>query len=109
MLWTNSSPSTAFAAQTISLDLSSYKMVRIIAFVSTDNPSAVPSTDIPIGQYAYLVSAHPDTTSKIFVNQRGANVTESGIIFAANTFATVTYAPVTDNTKMIPYQIYGIK
>ena len=104
LLWTNASPTSAFAAQTISIDLSAYDFVMVVYqhWTSSDvNNSAF----CRVGQYGRLLSHdytlayrdyHPETTGIYF------NV---GLVVA-----TYNNSNVTQNTSgVIPLQIYGIK
>lgn len=104
LLWTNASPTSAFAAQTISIDLSAYDFVMVVYqhWTSSDvNNSAF----CRVGQYGRLLSHdytlayrdyHPETTGVYF------NI---GLVVA-----TYNNSNVNQNASaVIPLQIYGIK
>ena len=101
LLWTNPSPTSDFAAQTVSLDLSDYKLV-LIMWVTSTSSALCRSIISPIAgdeiQDFYLAKNGTDRYS------RQITATSSGISFSPGWLG---YAD--DNSKMIPYMIYGIK
>lgn len=110
LLWTNPSPTATFAAQSISIDMSSYK-AAIIEFNYTDT------------SYGYSVIAVKDglpmqancitnITSASMGNivYRTAQMTSSAIVISdcyRKAFNATTVGTV-DNTRMIPQRVYGI-
>lgn len=118
LLWTNASPSSAFGAQTVSLDLSGYDQVLIKVRFGTSSgmfENAYMKHLCDIGEtttiYAFNV---PNTSSRnmgLIVAVRNANISSSGIVFSAGLTkaANITGNPSTDNSACIPYAIYGIK
>lgn len=107
LLWTNSAPSTAFAAQTISLDLSSYKLVAITCRAATTR-DLLYTNICTIGAEPYQQKLFvPDHT----IRNRYCIVTNTGVEFNVG-FYFPTYANssgTNDNAQTIPYKIYGIK
>ena len=101
LLWTNASPTSAFAAQTISLDLSGYDAVVVDVRAATDR-------DIhcwfltPKGQETAMGFYVP-TAASIFL--RDATASQSGVA-VGNGYWGVTNI---NNGCGLPYQIYGIK
>lgn len=107
LLWTNASPSSAFAAQTVSLNLSWYDMVAV---VTRYGPS-----DSESGQWGRAISfLKVGWPASKMVNYRGdeavslghrcATVSTTGISFA------IGYENTTQSTtRAIPQEIYGIK
>ena len=112
LLWTNASPTSNFAAQTVGLALSSYDAVEIEYYGST-NKSASYIIKIKIGESSLLTGYLNPQTTKGYINllSRSISVTTSGITFdsgvAKRTADSSTVA--TNNSYCIPYKIYGIK
>ena len=104
LLWTNPSPSSSFASQTISLDLSGYDFVMVV-YQHWTNSDVNNSAFCRIGVYGRLESHdyslayrdyHPEATGVYF--NTGILVTSYG------------NSSVQQNTSaVIPLRIYGIK
>lgn len=102
LLWINSAPTTAFAAQTISLDLSGYSMVAIESSQNwTTNNHFTGTSYCSVGSKTMLFSMW---SSAILC--REATVATSGVTF---TDAYGSNATSANNSGAIPYKIYGIK
>ena len=103
LLWTNSNPSTSFAAQTVSLDLSGYDAVYILArnVPVTDTQNSLVSMLALKGQASSLV-----VTSRLSNNTgaRRFTATDTGVAFEY-----CGYNGQTNNDVLVPYKIYGIK
>lgn len=100
-LWKNASPESNFAAQTISLDLSGYQAVVVVARYSPSNGGSV-STFVPVGENGNLVLTWGNTGT---YTSRSFTVSTTGIAFDA---AYVNSdGPYSDN--MMPTYIYGIR
>ena len=112
LLWTNASPTSAFAAQTISLDLSGYDAVEIEYYGSiTVAASYIIKGKIgePFFLFGYL---NPQSTSAhINLLSRSVSTATSGITFeggfSKRTSDSTVYS--NNNNYCIPYKIYGIK
>lgn len=89
-LWENASPTSAFANQTLTLDLSSYDLVIILFNLDSNNRSTSPAI-VPIG--------HPGISSY------GNNVRT--FLVHTNDINFDTASP--NSAVMIPYVIYGMK
>ena len=101
LLWENASPTSEFSAQTISLDLSKYTHVCVIANNSFMNDVAlVGGTIVPVGEAVVLFGIMNGA-----VSWRVVETSASGVV-AQTALATPTQA---DNRLIIPYQIYGVK
>lgn len=102
LLWTNPSPTVAFAAQTISLDLSSYDAIEIVATMYMNNSIAYRETfSGKVGGALVLSATTYGATSDI---TRLCETSNTQIMFNAG------YLGATQNDQaVIPYQIYGIK
>lgn len=98
LLWTNPSPTSAFAAQTVSLDLSDYDAVEIETLLSVGGMTTTRTTDVgQMGEVGGLGSAGATYC-------RMATVATSGI-----TFTEGKTNGTTNNANAIPLRIYGIK
>lgn len=111
LLWTNSSPTSTFAAQTISLSLSSYIGVGIL-FRSED-------TDQHLREYYYEVrdknrdnaasySSPSKTDGNINSYDRTVSMSNTTVVFGNGTIS-YNSGNVYNNKILIPYKIYGIK
>lgn len=107
LLWTNPSPSAAFTAQTITLDLSSYGAVLITScrennIINTDSRH----TDIiRVGDSGQLIVA-PQSAATAKATFRAVSVSTSGVTFA-NASALDTNSA--SGVYAIPLYIYGIR
>ena len=112
LLWTNASPTSEFAAQTISLTLSSYDAVEIVCRYSTTSDSRTryicdvgSSASIDWFYYTVVAGKYMGVKSR---NEVSASTT--GV-----TFGSCTTKPwnstdsTTTNGYIIPIKIYGIK
>ena len=104
LLWTNASPSSEFAAQTIALDLSGYDFIMVVFKHWTSN-DVNNSAFCRIGKYGCLMSHdytlayreyHPETTGIYF------NI---GLVVSTYNSSNVEQT----GSAVIPLQIYGIK
>ena len=104
LLWTNSAPTSSFSAQTVQLDLTNYGMVAIMVEESTSYSDYLTTYYVPVGAKKYEI-----LQSFSNLRYRYVNVTSAGVGFeAGNKYATYG-TKSTDNSLLIPYQIYGIK
>lgn len=98
LLWENPSPTAAFAAQTISLDLSDYDVVQIDAYLTANGMISTRFTAVGFQGEAGGLGSSGDRYT------RNANVTTTGVAF------TVGRSNGTESASAcIPYKIYGIK
>lgn len=108
LLWTNSSPSSSFAAQTIQLDLSSYKAVIITVKPNTNLSEMTNHLLLIDGETKQLQCAYFNGT----LRSRNATVTTSGITFGDGIFWN-TYnnsnSAQSQSVQGIPVKIYGVK
>lgn len=97
LLWTNASPTSSFAPQTVSLDLSEYKtiLITVKGYITEDNRI----THIIIkGQNAQLSLTRDD------FRYRDISTSDTTVIFGAG-YLNQTL----DNGRCIPLYIYGIR
>lgn len=118
LLWTNPNPTSAFAAQTVSLDLSNYDMVEI-AFYQATSQLYTHTKRIVVGSVSDLgvvatrfLETSGTSTSGTWSTSRQVNVKTTGVIFGAGAYE-YTYNNgnnhVVNNSYTVPLKIYGIK
>ena len=118
LLWTNASPTSNFAAQALTssdfiggLDLSSFQFIEIHFIASTSYNSNVVRT-VAVGQVINAQIVTDVTTAyTMYVAQRAASTSSSGITFEDAYYKSVTSTAVgaKNNNRLVPYKIYGIK
>ena len=113
LLWTNPNPSADFAAQTVSIDLSRYDLIMILARVSADRTYLVPPTIIPKnsdgGMLSFTVFAGSNGWPHNLAQRTVSMVDDNGITFddATQKPTNATTSPEAGNDLLIPYYIYG--
>ena len=109
-LWANASPTSNFAAQTISLNLSDYEYVLVRYLYSTDYQNIDQIAIVKVGKEAYLTFTGAVSTS-IYVTQRTISVGSNSVAFGAPAYKTYasTSSPTANNKYCIPVEIIGIK
>ena len=113
LLWENASPTSAFAEQTIALDLSKYDCVMVTARGYDDWDIEV-DTFVSKGECGIL--AFSDALSlanhTIYVFFRTVRFNVDGLVFTgggAKPVTNTTSGPGTEGKACIPHRIYGIK
>lgn len=106
LLWTNTTQTSNFAAQTIPLDLTKYKFV-IVFTPSGTGTGAIAEVGGASSQLAHI-SSSTNTTLGTVSNVRTFTATSSGVEFTDNISAYVG-ARTAQNANCIPMKIYGIK
>lgn len=118
LLWTNSAPTTTFAPQTVSIDLSDCKFVLIeysmdYGFVTSTVMFPVPTITPSAGYSAYNVYMGLHWVGSQFTMfQRRCTITATGIAFESGTEFTAYNTASTSSTNNdlgIPKRIWGIK
>ena len=111
-LWTNASPTSSFASQKVSLDLTNYSGVDIEVGYNNGADAPINTFECPIGRYVRVVVVGPlSTSSSIYGVSRAAEVDADGITFGDTTskaFNTSGNGEI-NNARAIPLNIYGIK
>lgn len=103
LLWENQNKKKSFPSQTVSLDLTKYKMVLILSTWLADGWQTSNSLVTPVGANSRL------TDCIQFVSYRDANVSETGVYFGDGVrYKEYDTGNVTDNGVCVPVQIYGI-
>ena len=106
LLWTNASPMTSFAAQTIQLNLSGYDFVKIVFnwYVGQSEGTKF-CQDFMCGEKSYAF--RPDNGG--YISIRALTISNSGIAFDDCIESQGTAASSTNNSACVPVYIYGIK
>lgn len=101
LLWTNSAPTSAFATQTVSIDLSEYEGV-LVEFRGAFNVEKYGTAYAKKGTTGFSGGAYPGGSADSF--GRDFTVSASGVTFTDGYNGTTK-----SNTNAIPYKIYGVK
>lgn len=118
LLWTNSAPTSTFAAQTVAIDLSDCKFVLIeysqdYGFITSTVMFPVPTITPSPGYSAYNVYMNLHWVSSQFtIFQRRCQITAAGIVFEDATEFTgynTAQSTSTNNNLGVPKRIWGIK
>lgn len=106
LLWENASPESTFAAQTISLDLSCYKTIKIVHSYGEFNVS-VGSFSAPMYYSAERLEAN---ATPVFYS-RGFTVNSGGVVCTDGfyTYPIANAVSSVSNSVLIPLCVYGIK
>lgn len=110
LLWENASPTSAFASQTINLDLSEYDAVMVTSYVadSIKLREFAFSEITPDVNNGFLLSSVYGTSSKIYGLYRILYVHTTGVLIG-DAYTTNPSADSKSTSAQIPFQIYGIK
>lgn len=95
LLWKNASPASAFPAQTVSIDLSTYTYIIVVGEHANGFPLLVPATLVKVGLSGFIVS--------IGGIYRTFSTSSTGVTFSAGTGDAATSAIA------IPVYIFGLK
>lgn len=112
LLWTNPSPTSSFAPQTLNMDLTDYDEVEVSFLNTTSYRYLVPSVKCPIGEKAMVNGIFGGSAVEagvLFGFGRVFNVYSDRIDFgnAAGCASGSTFA--IRNEMGVPQKIYGIK
>ena len=103
-LWTNSSPTSSFAAQDVSVDLSPYEWFVIETRWSTTSNIVLPLTMFEVDETRHMVWMGNNST-----NRTGGRAFTYSIANQAITFEGGYYNASAGNAYAIPLAIYGVK
>lgn len=114
LLWTNASPTSAFANQTLSLGLSGYEAVEIEYCYGSSYTNVVETGIYKKSYTQQYMTCHGDIKTDntgFYISQRLVTVTASGITFGKGTYKNISAAAkgAEGNNYCIPLKIYGIK
>lgn len=101
LLWTNSTPSVAFAAQTVTVDLTEYDGV-IVEFTDTSNPTKI-NGRIKVSKTPELFGVGSRVVNETFARNI-SSLNDSGIGFSDCYRDTSLF-----NTGFVPLKIYGYR
>lgn len=108
LLWTNANPTSAMTPQTINLDLSKYRAVKVFYNISmyVSNTDAIfDSGEIQVGTKTRIVATHG------LLSYRSITVSTNSIDFGEGRYWASYDAGSSSvsNNMCIPYKIYGVK
>ena len=114
LLWTNASPSSQFANQTLSLSLSEYDAVEIECCYGSSYTNVVETGIYKKSYTQQYMTCHGDIKTNntgFYISQRLVTATASGITFGKGTYKNISAAAkgAEGNNYCIPLKIYGIK
>lgn len=112
LLWENPSPTAAFAAQTISLDLSDYDEVEIEYIDFVQHQDIMAQIKVTIGSHGsmHIMIGNSGYSSGVpFVANRRFLVNLTGIDFEGASGIPTNNSLTSRNDTCIPLRIYGIK
>lgn len=101
-LWENPDPTQSFAAQNVEIQgLSSYDLIKIVGHLSNSGTfeKTICESEMPYGEGNNVITGSYTSNRYRIVTISGNNLQ----------FAAGNAGGNTDNTAIIPYQIYGIK
>lgn len=103
LLWTNASPTSTFAAQSVAIDLSNYAycIITFHNFVTSSAQYGLIAQTCTIGEKNMLQFVSPTNNRN---GRRFATLSSAGVSFTA-----CLYNDETHNEYGIPYQIFGIQ
>lgn len=103
-IWENASPTSAFAAQTVALDLSGYSSVVIVFTGEQGNGRRMEQAEVGGSQFAsnFITIA----SGTVYSKQRLYTVSATGVTFQ-NNYESGTSNP--NNAQNVPVRIFGIK
>lgn len=103
-LWENASPTSTFAAQTISLDLSGYKAIIVYVYGKTDTTQMFPSLVVVGGDTVAVASG--GATNRV----RTCQATTTGVTFGSGLqYPTYGDTSTTNDAYNVPVAIYGMQ
>lgn len=112
LLWQNASPTSEFAAQTITFDYSAYDFLAIIVANRTGQPQQQTIIFEAISGKGYTTSKNTLITSSAYWQYRDGTLTATGLSITDALecyYSTAFHKPVTANALLIPIAICGIK
>ena len=105
LLWTNSSPGTSFAGQTVSLNLSGYTHVLVKGKQASGN-GFTSYVLVAVGESSSL-SLPWQQSGKLWAYERAVIVSASGVQFGDGEDVTASSVS-TNNNVMVPVKIWGV-
>ena len=109
LLWENQSPTSSFAAQTVTLASDDYDFLLFIHRVNNGSTSPCNSLCIPKGQGGNFCVGGTSSNGVIGNDRRITYTDDTHIAYGDNNYCYGTNATSVSNTRNIPYKIYGFK
>lgn len=110
LLWTNPNISTAFAAQTVNLDLSNYKAIYVVATNGINTLFKLNVSDTSLIYSSYGNLGWGVVTGEGHMYNRNVTATSTGVTFTNCRLYNINTRNFEDfNLFAIPQYIYGIK
>lgn len=108
LLWTNASPTSAFAAQTISIDLSGYDMIAV-KYGGNGYQNETAGNDVRLAFVPSTESVWLQSIARSMIyGTRAIQVSATGVVVEKGSYVNTSSA--TDNNYCaVPKAIYGIK
>ena len=103
LLWSNPNMATAFATQTLSLNLSAYEAVMINFSHFADESSHEVTCLVGKKGFSYIIEPSG------YFSAREFTVNSTGIVFGGGKQASQSWSTSDNNQRCIPRYIYGIK
>lgn len=103
LIWSNPSPTSSFAAQTISIDLSAYSWFAVRAIFSISSPSNLPLAIFTVDEDGKRIQSVAGDTSRV-----GARYFKYSTTNKTMTFNAGYYNGSTNNSSCVPLEIYGV-
>lgn len=104
LLWTNASPTSNFPAQTVTLDLTNYKMIGMLVRMNTAADTVYDWRFFSVGEYSF-VRQLLNSGSSLMQRYRANNILTSGIVFEDCIDTTQGSTGRTNNGGNIPVKI----
>lgn len=104
ILWSNESPTSNFAAQTISLELSTYRAIAIVATASTSDANGGTAFGVVNDGITYNIFLHNNNANAEYTYVRSFKIGTSGITFGNGLRGSTAGAQYA-----IPRAIYGVR
>lgn len=113
LLWTNSAPTSSYAAQTLAIDLSEYdgiilKCIGIYSAAQTFPNIRNTQQFIPKSFSGTLLFGTFESSGNIYISYRTVNVTNNGIVFGSG-YQRTGASIASNDTRAIPYEVWGVK
>lgn len=103
LLWTNPSPTSSFASQTVSVDLSDYAGVLIVCKQHKSVESYFNFLSLTVAESIRFLCG----SGKL--SFRNATVSSAGVVFTDGSYVNTYGTDAVNNDYVIPYKIYGIR
>lgn len=103
LLWSNPSPTSSFAAQTINLNLNAYSWFAVRAKFSNATPQDLPLSIFPVDETAKRIFSAAGDNNRIGVRNVTYNIANMTLAISG-----ATYNGAANNNSVIPLEIYGV-